>query len=124
MAIALAALTLVSCDEREGWYMPDSHWILKITDEAEGRRLALTFDGEAMTSHDGSWDTPPFSGTETWDYCIYEDQLEIWRTDWSGDTETTVSYSMTISFNEQVNELTLEYNPLWGKGYTYLFERR
>lgn len=124
MTIALAALTLGSCDEREVWYMPDSHWILKITDVSEGRRLALTFDGETLTSHDGNSDTPPFYGNEVWDYSIAEDQLEIWRTVWSGDDETVESYTMSLAFNEQNDELTLIFKPWLGQRHIYRFERR
>ncbi len=108
-------------------YLPDSHWILHVDGMTEGHRLALTFEGDEMQVDDGTYKTPPFtSSDETWYYYISDNTyLHMWTyyTDSDG-VEYTDSYDLKITTNEEMNSMTLVYDPWIGSTRTYTFDRR
>jgi len=114
------------CKEEIVSYLPDSHWILYTDGMTEGHRLALTFFGDQMEVNDGSYKTPPFTSSQTWNYHITEDsELYMWRYEYDSDGyESRESYTLKMSINADVNSLTLVYDPWIGSTHTYNFERR
>lgn len=124
--IAFTALLFSSCEKEECWYLESSHWILHVDGMTEGHRLALTFNGNEMTVHDGSWDTPPFYSSDTWYYHIGEDsRLYMYKYEVDSDDDvSTTSYYLDFSMDEAETSITLTYNPWLGSRHTYKFDRR
>ena len=121
-----SAMMFTGCEEEERWYLQNSHWILHVDGMTEGHRLSLTFDGEYLTTLDGDSHTPPFSGSQTWNYYITGDSdLHIWITDTDSDGySTTESHDLKLIVDDAMTSLTLTYKPLIGSSHTYLFDRR
>ncbi len=126
MCFVATAIMFSGCAEEEKYYLENSHWILHVDGMTEGHRLALTFDGETLTSADGDSHTPPFSGTETWFYYITGDsQLYIYQYETDSDGGTyTESHTLTIDVDDAMSYLTLYYKPAFGSTRTYRFDRR
>lgn len=121
-----AAFAMSGCEDEYRTYMPDSHWILHADGMVEGHRLALTFDGDVVSVADGSYRTPPFTGSRKWDYYLVDDvEMRIYytETDSDGGTSTT-SYTLGYSMAPDGLTLTLTYDPTFGARRTYTFDRR
>ena len=123
--VLLASMALfAACEDEPRYYLPDSHWILHVDTPTEGRRLNLTFSGDQLKSSDGSYDTRPFTGTETWTYYINDnDELCITSNSYSDD-DTQESHLLGYSINEAATELVIVYDPLFGSRRSYRFDRR
>lgn len=122
----VAAFLMCGCEEENRTYLPDSHWILHVDGTAEGHRLALTFNGDEMQVHDGTWRTPPFGESTYWDYYITDDgYMHIYYTTTDSDGYTdTESYELAMTLPEDGLTLTLVYKPWSGSARTYRFDRR
>ena len=126
ITLVAATLMLCGCDEEERTYLPDSHWILHVDGTSEGHRLALTFRGDEMEVHDGSYKTPPFTSSSTWDYYITGDgylHMYYYSTDSDGYTDDE-SFDLKMSMSADGLTLTLVYDPWVGSTRTYVFDKR
>ncbi len=127
IVIAVAAFVFASCEEEEvRYYLPDSHWILHADGMVEGHRLALTFTGDELEVSDGSYKTPPFTGSRDWEYYVTDDgYLHIWYTTSDSDGGTsTDSEALRYSISEDGLTLSLVYEPWIGSTKYYTFDRR
>ena len=126
MTMVASAMLFAGCEEEERYYLPDSHWLLRVDGMTEGHRLGLTFEGEQLWSSDGNIHTPPFYGSESWSYYITGDsELHIYTVETDVDgSSTTESYELTIDVDEAMSSMTLTYKPWLGSTYTYRFDRR
>lgn len=127
MLMLLAALFMCGCeDDGPRTYMPESHWILHADGMVEGRRLTLTFDGDAVEALDGNRDTRPFTSDRTWDYYIDGSgymHISYTTTDSDGYSDTE-SYELRHSLSDDGLTMTLVYEPAFGSARTYRFDRR